>query len=216
MLKVHTEGSCVLCDYTKRYILQNNQCTQTGTDNCKVFSVDGNCLSCIAEYFIIDDVRPICQAVQTLIPNCRYYGSETQCVSCSPGYYVNGTSCSAVTSTVDNCAVYKSTDACLECDSNFLVSVSGDSCAQITEVSNCKRYSSVDCLACNSASFLQQDYVYHRTKYQMIANNSGAMAFHLFQINKQVLEDACRISRVENCQTLETFYQCRVCKDGYY
>jgi hypothetical protein len=139
-------GACLLCDFTKLYILQQGNCATVTVSNCDMIGFTGACASCKTGFYF-DSTTSACLTVSntTAVANCATYSSGQACLGCAPGYYINQGNCLAVNITVANCDYYSANGVCSVCKAGFLWSNDLTSCVAPTAITNCATYTYIKC-----------------------------------------------------------------------
>lgn len=218
-LQCSSGNTCLTCDSTKNYFLNNDSCIQKNLPNCLKASLSAKCLLCNMNYFV-DGNTGGCVEVPTngIISNCRYYSNPSVCSNCKTGFYLQDSKCVAVETKIDNCDIYASASTCMSCSDGYMLSASQLVCKQIPQLPNCQSYSQVDCDVCQADSLPESNSVLYSLVSIGMGNdfNSRSAIWANFTSSSIIVAENCTAIIVSNCSEFKSFKECLKCDYGYY
>lgn len=209
--------SCTLCDFTQGYFLQNGNCIKSSKVNCASYDLTGNCLTCVSTYSL-DLVTRNCYTVPfySTVSFCNAYDSYGNCLNCAPGYYMSTNACLLVSQPLPNCYTYQTNRICSACMTGYIFSSDYTLCLPIPQISNCLAYSYLSCSSCVSG------FVLDPNKYSYSLNNNTPIFLFLSNYLNQAQSfdwtvlNSCQSFADPNCLQATSYYNCSLCRNGYY
>ena len=211
---------CILCDFAKNYILENNECfKKKNNKNCEFIDIFGNCLKCQKNYFI-DFLTKKCLKIEKKIENCEIYENMITCKFCKKNFYLKNGKCILNFKIVENCKFLQNEESCRICEENFIFNFFLQKCEKIPFLSNCVGFTYLKCEKCSDDFFYDENFYFKKyygfEKFDNFSKISQIVYNDFYKKKENITKFICHKKKDLNCLEFENFEICKICKKNYF